>query len=397
MKKSLVLVAMAGVALASCVNDVAEVAQNDQKKVKIAFESPVLYNNAESRANVFGEISSETVEGNYSYPKAENFVIYAVSHEGDFAGWESAAAALFNGQAISYDNSVDGWAPKDEKQDYYYWEDGKKMSFAAYSPAVLDVEGCTPSYGATGLSLKGFAVNDNPAKQYDLMFSRRSVNNTSANMQHGAENYSGIPIQFQHALSSIRFSLRNTSSAVVKLTGITLEGLKYKGDFTEGITEGTDFTQYERGVNVKPKWTVEEDLITAPYEAFTGDITFPYEARYVSSILADEGSTGTEYDLLLMPQELTENSVVTVNYTVNGKANSKTVELRGLLAVANPEVLDKEETKKDAQTTEITEWEIGKRYTYRLYYSDATAKKDRIFFAPSAEGWQDVDVIIVAL
>ena len=127
--------AMAGVALASCVNDVAEGAQNDQKKVKIAFESPVLYNNAESRANVFGEISAETVEGSYSYPKTENFVIYAVSHEGDFAGWASAAAAPFNGQAISYDNSVDGWAPKDDNGDYYYWEDGKKMSFAAYSPA----------------------------------------------------------------------------------------------------------------------------------------------------------------------------------------------------------------------------------------------------------------------
>ena len=43
MKKSLVLMAMAGVALASCVNDVADVAQ-EQKKVKIAFDTPVLYN-----------------------------------------------------------------------------------------------------------------------------------------------------------------------------------------------------------------------------------------------------------------------------------------------------------------------------------------------------------------
>ena len=54
MKKSLVLMAMAGVALASCVNDVADVAQNqEQKKVKIAFDTPVLYNSTESR-NVTG-------------------------------------------------------------------------------------------------------------------------------------------------------------------------------------------------------------------------------------------------------------------------------------------------------------------------------------------------------
>ena len=390
MKKNLVLMAMAGVALASCVNDVADVAQKEQKKVKIAFESPVLYNNAESRANVFGEISSETVEGNHSYPKAENFVIYAVSHEGDFAGWASAAAAPFNGQAISYDNSVDGWAPKDANQDYYYWENGKKMSFAATSPADLAVDGCTREYGAAGLSLTGFAVNADAAKQYDLLFSTRSVNNTSANMVHGAEYYSGIPIQFQHALSSIRFSLRNTSQAVVKLTGITLDGLKYKGDFTEGIDEGTDFTQYERGVNVEPEWDLKNDLITAPYVAFTGDIPFSYEARYVSSILGDEGSTGTEHDLLLMPQDLTENSVVTVNYTVNGKANSKTVKLKGLNSVKNVDTENEEKTP-------INTWEIGKRYTYRLYYSDDTAKKDRIFFSPSTDNWQDVDVIIVAL
>ncbi len=390
MKKSLVLMAMAGVALASCVNDVADVAQKEQKKVKIAFESPVLYNNAESRANVFGEISSETVDGNYSYPKAENFVIYAVSHEGDIAGWASAAAAPFNGQAISYDNSVDGWAPKDATGDYYYWEAGKKMSFAATSPAELAVDGCVRTYDETGLNITDFAVNANAAAQYDLMFSRRSVNKTSAGMMHGAEYYSGIPIVFQHALSSIRFSLSNTSQAVVKLTSIELDGLKYKGDFTEGITEGADLTQYERGVNVNPAWDVDDDLIATPYVAFTGNIQFPIEARYVSSILTDEGSTGTENDLLLMPQDLTEESVVTVNYTVNDKANSKTVCLKGLMSVKNVD------TDNEIKTP-INAWEIGKRYTYRLFYSDATAKKDRIFFAPSTEGWQDVDVIVVAL
>ena len=63
-------------------------------------------------------------------------------------------------------------------------------------------------------------------------------------------------------------------------------------------------------------------------------------------------------------------------------------------------VLDGEMTSDqlaNALKTAINSWEMGKRYTYRLFYSDDTAKKDRIFFAPSAEGWQDVDVIIVAL
>ena len=49
MKKRLLVMAMAGVALAGCVSDeVAEIAQKNER-IKIVFESPVLYENAESR------------------------------------------------------------------------------------------------------------------------------------------------------------------------------------------------------------------------------------------------------------------------------------------------------------------------------------------------------------
>jgi hypothetical protein len=52
---------------------------------------------------------------------------------------------------------------------------------------------------------------------------------------------------------------------------------------------------------------------------------------------------------------------------------------------------------EDIATGTINEWEIGKRYTYRLYYSSATADRDKIYFSPSTDEWQDVDVIIVNL
>ena len=387
MKKSLVLMAMAGVALAGCVNDVADVQQQGQK-AKISFDSPVMYGNVDSRANVFGEIGEKD---GYTYPKAEDFQIYAVMHENAFAGWKNATSAAFDDTSISYDKDVDGWAPKDASGDYYYWEAGKMLSIAASSPAVLDVDGCDRTYGADGLTISDFAVNADPNKQYDLLFSTRVVNQKAANMQHGTEYYSGIPILFQHALSSVRFSLRNTSQAVVKLTGISLSGVKYKGDFKENLAEdATDYTKYDRATNVTPAWTVDNELIASPYVAFTGDLQFPSETQYIYRLV--EGTTGnTESQLLLMPQDLTENSIVTVNYTVNGKANSKDVCLKGLMST-------KFAQNGDVETeTAIESWEIGKRYTYRLFYSDATAKKDRIFFAPSTEGWNDVDVIVVPL
>ena len=399
MKKILLGTAIVGVALASCVSEEANHLANQVKKNKITFDSPVMYGNENSRANVYGEIGSHTygAEGagqvTYSYPLEEQFQIYAVNHEGDFAGWaaEGNEAAGFNDTSISYDGDVDGWAPKKEDGNFYYWESGKKMTFAACSPADLAVDGCVRTYGADGLTIKDFAVNATPAKQYDLLFSTRSCNNTSANMQSGADKYSGVPVKFQHALSSIRFSLRNTSSEEVVLTGISISGVNYKGTFTENIAENNaDYTQYERGGNVNPKWTVTSDVIAAPYVAFTGSVTFPSEAQYVSQLVAKANNNSEVHQLLLMPQNLSDNATVTVYYTVNGTPNTKEVILKGLNSVKNVDTVHEEYTA-------INAWEIGKRYTYRLYYSAETALKDKIYFAPETENWEDVDVIVVKL
>lgn len=395
MKKTLLFTAIASVALVGCVNeDLANPA--GQGKQKITFDAPVLYSNQDGRANVYGEIGNHSYGGQtYSYPKEENFMIYAVSHEGDFAGWDNATPAAFNATEISYDLNVDGWAPKNG-DNYYYWENGKKMSFAACSPADLEQTNWggadKRTYDASGLTITDFEVSANAETQFDLLFSSRVCNQTSANMSHSASYYSGIPIKFQHALTSVRFSIRNTSPETVVLTGIELSGVKYKGTFNENITEDdTDFTLYDKTEgtgNVAPEWTVADDVITAPYKAFSGSILFYENARYVSALVEEFGTSSDEcHQLLLMPQDLTDDVTLTVHYTVNGSANTKEVKLNGLESVSADELIK----------TPITAWEMGKRYTYRLTYSSETADRDKIYFAPSTEEWTDVDVIIVNL
>lgn len=398
MKKSLVLMAMAGVALAGCVNDVADVVQKNEK-VKIAFDSPVMYNNANSRATVYGEIGNVVVDGvTYSYPQEEDFIIYAVGHEGDFAGWAAGVPTGFNGSALEYDNNVNGWAPM-HGSSYYYWTEGKKMTYAATSPADLAQGNWGAgvdkrSYGATGLTIEEFEISSESATQYDLLFSTRYTNATSGNMIHGANSYSGLPILFQHALSSIRFSISNKSVEEVILTGITLGGVHYKGTFTENLEENDqDYTQYVRGDNVNPAWEVTDALVAQPYVAFTGSVKFLEEPRYVSQ-LAAENPANLCHQLLLMPQTLPDDAYVEVDYTVNGKANSKIVYLKGLYTTVQQTNGDKVE---EVQGEQINSWEIGKRYTYRLFYSSESAAKDKIYFAPATEGWHDVDVIIVPL
>lgn len=388
MKKNLFFVLMASVALTGCVSE--ETVSGDNSPKPLAFSSPVMYSNATSRANVYGEVGAHMYGTStvYSYPREEKFMIYAVNHLGDFAGWAAATPHEINNTAIAYDGSVDGWAPKTSEGKYYYWPEGK-MSFAASSPADLE-NAATRNYGATGLTIENFQIAPDASKQYDLLFSTRTINKTSADMQHGADYYSGLPIKFQHALSGVRFSLMNETEAEVVLTGITVYGVYDKGNFAENLAENAeDYTQYVRGTNVNPAWTVTGELIEEPaaYVGFNGKVTFPAEAQYVASIAAgdvdEDGEADVVNTLLLMPQTLDDKAVVKVNYTVDGNPHTKTAQLN------LGETLDSKE--------EVKTWEIGHRYTYRLVYTSATASRDKIYFAPSTEAWVDEEVIVVEL
>ncbi|MBQ6571525.1 MAG: hypothetical protein IIX31_02470, partial [Alistipes sp.] len=175
MKTRLFLAALAGVALASCVTDKEYDVPAQNEKVKIAFDSPVMYDN-NTRANYHGEIgeikSGSTI---HTYPKSEDFIVYAVEHEGDFAGWDAATPHALNDRTVTYDPDLDGWA--DATQDHY-WPAGK-MSFAASSPADLENAADARTYGAEGLEITNFTVPE-VGSQYDLMFSKRATNKTSS-------------------------------------------------------------------------------------------------------------------------------------------------------------------------------------------------------------------------
>lgn len=461
MKKSLVLMAMAGVALASCVNDVADVAQNqEQKKVKIAFDSPMTMMNAESRANYYGEIGDiQYVQGGstYTYPRAEDFRIFAIEHVEPYAGnWinnTTQKAFDFNDEAISFDTELDGWAPLKknvaEADKYYYWPSDTYLSFAAVSPADMEqADDFNCSYGDTGLTLENFVVPlasvtvtetgegenkkevvTNNYHQFDLLFSKRALNCTSDDMVQAAGKYSGIPIHFQHALSSIRFSLdKENVEQSVYLKEIRLYGVKSKGKFEEGITEdGSDLTKYDRsetGGNVVPVWTPGGDLLDEDdsYCAFYGRVEFKSTPQYVKDLIqeenqkikeeAEENGTTPQLNnsvcnqLLLMPQVLEkyesgkeqdaegnvipaqEGAVLYVRYEIGGEDRERWVALKGKQG-------NEDDTTGPVKI--VNNWEVGVRYTYRLVISAGTIENDKIYFAPQTDAWKDVTAIIVNL
>ena len=367
--------ALAGVALASCVKNDVEVPE--AKNVKIGFASPVLYQNVDTKAIVYGEIGSHKYSGSeviYTYPREEQFRIFAVEHTGNLVSWDSANKTAFNGQPISYNSSLDAWVPLKSDGSFYYWPDNEKMSFAAMSPAELDVEGAAVDYSSTGLSVTDFVISDSPETQYDLLYSERAVNQTASNMVDGADYYSGIPITFKHALSSIHFSLKTDVTETVTLESITLKNAQNMGNFNENYNE-TSLTR-------SPEWTIDDASQAKSYTSFSGSVEFPLNPQYVSALAANDGTNDDDesHPLLMLPQTLGDNVVVEVVYTVGGEQKTRTVQLNQYPA-----------------DDPITEWEVGTKYTYRLFYSKNAQIQDIIYFSPGTEGWTEGGVVEVLL
>ena len=84
-----------------------------------------------------------------------------------------------------------------------------------------------------------------------------------------------------------------------------------------------------------------------------------------------------------MPQDLTEDVKIHVEYTVNGQLATKTVD-----------VIDAKHTNDKSQ---LTKWEMGNRYAYRLLYSAESANKDKIYFAPSSDSWKEAGAYEIEL
>ena len=346
MKKSLVLMALAGVALASCVNDVADVAQNEQKKALIGFQSPVIYQNATSRY-VAGEISGT------KYPTGESFMVAARKTANN---WEAGDAYWTGFEKVSYVGAQqNGWKTEGD----YYWPTNP-LSFVAYSPAGLVGTNLTSvEYTNDGWNFNDFVVPDNQTNaeggKIDLLYSDLITGQTSNGSNGG---YYGVPVVFKHALSSIHFKVVKaaTVDAEVKLGTITISGVKNKGDFN-----GT-------------AWTPADDAVATTYKPYnvTGGTGLEFTDAQVAVGVADANS------LLLMPQDLTGVTMV-VTYYVNGVQKTTSA-----ISLDN---LTQNET-----TNTITEWAPGTRYTYILNYS--ALAEDLIYFAPSVTDWTDVSLTI---
>ena len=220
---------------------------------------------------------------------------------------------------VTVTNSNGSWT----YSPYQYWIAGKSYRFYAVYPTAetLETNGCTASYSADGvLSITGFDAT----KGHDLMTSSATAEGDDKPL---------VAFTFDHLLSRVRVRVVGEGGDAV-ISKATLSGIKTKGDYN--------------GSQTKP-WTM--DGSTHSFEATNVTAT-----SIPSDLFAE--------DLLVQPQAV-DGFQLSVTYNLAGfeeTEDTKTVTL---------------------PATDITQWELGKSYTYTL-----TLTNDYIFFSkPQVNAW----------
>ena len=350
MKKTLFLAVAASTVLAGCVKN--EPSNGGAvSDAKISFDAPAV--TGITRA-VPGEISK--------YDTRENFSVYAHYYAGGTYTTFADGQSFIDNEKTAY-NGVDSWNTESvEGGQTYYWPKEGSLTFGAYSPSDA-ANHCTVDWGATGITFTNFEVRTNPAEHYDLMFSERSYNRVQST---GGQAYSGVDINFKHALSSVVFKLKLAEpydGHIITVKSIKLQNAYTKGNFDQQLADENNAL-----TTTAAAWEDQNTEYAEGYEAVTaaaGEVVASTDATLLTN----------PNPIIVLPQQLAHdpNHVqILVAYTIHN----------GTLEAPYEDTIDITDPGYN-----LTEFELGKRYTFTLTFA-----QDKIYFSPEVDEWEDVTV-----
>ena len=404
MKAKFWMAALAGVALASCVNEELVVDNQTKQPKELTFATPSMYK--QSRAN--GEILGT------EYPDDEMFVVYAVQHDGAFAGWQGDnvmkgddgnATTFFPKEGVVVQKVGNYWHITGDTK--YLWPENEtktsgdaagdtesgdaasgetggeqtgggqtttpttdyRLSFAAHSPSRLmldneDAHAESVSYGPTGFQITGYKMPADPFKHFDLMYTTRTLNAVT----------SPVAINFKHALASVRFQFVKQSVDTGGAYKIHLKKLEVigdisnKGNFAQNIENTGDLSGY-------PTWSGLElvkdtDGETFEYVLFNDVFTVPEGT-------ASEIPVENVASFMPIPQTVNDRMKVRITYDVHMTVNDTDAAEKTLEIPFTDFLIP--------SSTDYTQnWARANRYIYTVQFG--TLKE--IFFAPViSEDW----------
>ena len=359
MKKTLLMMAVAaGAMLTGCVKN--ETANGGAVSgSKISFEAPAVTGITRA-ALVPGEIGT-------GYDQGEHFSVYALYFAGDTYTEFGDGTMYMDDVETAYNAGGQYWDSESVSGGQaYYWPKKGSLTFAAYSPSGA-ADDCSIDWGAAGFTFTGFTVQDDPADHYDLLFSERAYNKTQS--ETSSTTYKGgVDITFKHALSSVVFKTKlgdTYTGHTITLKNITLKNTFTTGTFNQGLVDENN------AVTTAAAWSGQNTENTAGYVAFNG-------AAEITSTTAAEPAGATR--LIVLPQVLAHAGAKHVTIDVTYSVDSGGLEY------------DATKTIDITQGYGLTEFEIGKRYTFTLIFG-----LDEITFSPDVDEWEDVPGIDIEL
>ena len=356
MKKLFFIAAMAGAALVSCTkNESVETPEQDV----ITFAEPVT------------ALNTKAVEIGENYPTSQNFSVFAHYYTEAEGGYTTFAEGdlYMKDVKTSYNEDLKGWDPKTGSGVNYYWPKQGTLTFAAYSPSLVEA-----TYDKEGIHFANYTVDADCTKQYDLLYSERSYDQTKEMMVTNAP-YNGVQIKFNHALSSILFTVRTDADYAadhfkIVLKKISIKNVLSQATFNQGLEDGN-------GKVTKP---VAEHFGWAghsykkEYVAYESSKVLSTVASYTENIdVSNPRQNDTQNtNLILLPQEFSDQQLYIEYQIVN-------------------ENVDPATTVNQNATFNLNyygdSWKRGYRYVYNLTFGF-----DKIYFDPVVTEWDEVVV-----
>lgn len=329
-------------------------------KDKIKFEAPVIAKRTKApyttdRYALYGT----------TYPTNWNFAVEAKYSFNSFESWY-LSDDFFDCQEVVFDSSIGtsgAWTTTDPK----YWPKAGYLHFLAYSPANTDKAIIGNSGVKFGESSDQYVVATD-GTQVDLMYSSPIIDCQKSSVAPGISYPDGIQVPFHHALSLICFTVKTAEAyegVTVKLTGISLLGMKGKGYFDQ-MMSGDGRTSSPVWITTGPNSTVYGNILDQDIVITDTKINL-WENEHVQ-------------DLLVLPQNFTDDVLLTIGYAVKQPG---LVEER----YQTFQTLNELTYKISGADVEMPGFLIGRKYTYNI-----TIHLDKIYFSPDVVDWIPVDI-----
>lgn len=294
--------------------------------------------------------------------EAQDFSVWAYAGKGDFSsvtnldsqtkiydGIENLLVECKNPSVIAVEDDpnttdtnekVDGvpgtWSTKKE----YYWPgDQKSLRFFAVSAdqSWLRTTPCPVAitYNVPSLTISNFEVKATAVKNDEGEVIKKAANEDLmvADFVEQDQTKKNVDLTFRHTLSKVQFDFKTLTpddgkpAPYVWVQSVSVAGMQYKGNLN--VTVDPEVTE-------RTAWKFEWDQDEAT-ETFTDD--YNEQATYLegseAAVLADDTAMKltTKYETfttwLMLPQDIDENSKVTITYVINKRQFTSIFPLNG--------------------------------------------------------------------